>query len=169
MGARQENPALLTEYDPAWSTRAARHLADIRAAMRGLVGVDDAAFDDIGSTSVPGLVAKPYPAFGRRCSCLCRCIRRGRSGASRQSPDGLGGCLTGAPRNGFATDCGLTDLVTELPPRDARARARHFDEFGTGRMKTTAGSFLNGASRQLESAPTLRSKAGTGRPTQRSR
>lgn len=36
---------LLTEWDPAWSTHthADRHLADIRAALRGLVGIDDAA------------------------------------------------------------------------------------------------------------------------------
>ena len=61
MSAREErNPALLTEHDPAWSTRTARHLADIRATLRGLVGIDEAAFDHIGSTSVPGLAARPY-------------------------------------------------------------------------------------------------------------
>lgn len=61
MSAREErNPALLTEHDPAWLARAARHLADIREALSGLVGIDDAAFDHIGSTSVPGLAAKPY-------------------------------------------------------------------------------------------------------------
>lgn len=60
MSTRAENPALLTHYDQAWPIRAARHLAHIRAAMSVLVGADEAAFDHIGSTSVPGLAAKPY-------------------------------------------------------------------------------------------------------------
>lgn len=54
------NPAALHEHDPAWATRAAAHLAGIRQALAGLPGAEAAAFDHIGSTSVPGLAAKPY-------------------------------------------------------------------------------------------------------------
>lgn len=60
VSTREENPAALAEYDPAWPERAERHLADVRAALAGLTGIDGAAFDHIGSTSVPGLAAKPY-------------------------------------------------------------------------------------------------------------
>jgi GrpB-like predicted nucleotidyltransferase (UPF0157 family) len=53
------NPAALAEYDPNWPTHAARRLAAIRERLRGLPGASTARFDHIGSTSVPGLAAKP--------------------------------------------------------------------------------------------------------------
>ncbi len=55
-----ENPALLVEHDLLWIPRAAHHLTEIRAALVGVPGVADAKFDHIGSTSVPGLAAKPF-------------------------------------------------------------------------------------------------------------
>ncbi len=55
-----ENPAALQEHDPAWASRADEHLDQVRQAFRGLPGAGDAAYDHIGSTSVPGLAAKPY-------------------------------------------------------------------------------------------------------------
>jgi len=55
-----DNPALLVEHDPAWTARAARCLDEIRAALGDLAGAVGAEFDHIGSTSVPGLVAKPF-------------------------------------------------------------------------------------------------------------
>lgn len=54
------NPAALHEYDPEWPRRAARHLADVSRALAGLAGADQASYDHIGSTSVPGLAAKPF-------------------------------------------------------------------------------------------------------------
>jgi GrpB-like predicted nucleotidyltransferase (UPF0157 family) len=58
--AEQENPASLREHDAAWAVRAEQHLAEIRRALAGLAGADEAAFDHIGSTAVPCLAAKPY-------------------------------------------------------------------------------------------------------------
>ncbi|MEO7943710.1 MAG: GrpB family protein [Marmoricola sp.] len=54
------NPATLVAHDPSWAVDASRHLADLHAALGGLGGVSKATFDHIGSTSVPGLAAKPY-------------------------------------------------------------------------------------------------------------
>lgn len=59
MGNR-DNPAVLREHDPAWALRAAQYLDDVRHALNGLPGATDADYDHIGSTSVPGLAAKPY-------------------------------------------------------------------------------------------------------------
>jgi dephospho-CoA kinase len=56
----QPNPAALCEPDGAWADRAAAHLTDVRRVLSGLPGADVAAYDHIGSTSVPGLAAKPY-------------------------------------------------------------------------------------------------------------
>lgn len=58
--AETSNPAELHEYDGAWPVRAAASLADIRERLADLPGASDAAFEHIGSTSVPGLAAKPY-------------------------------------------------------------------------------------------------------------
>ncbi|MFT4235390.1 MAG: GrpB family protein [Microbacterium sp.] len=54
------NPAELQPHDPAWRETADLQLRAIRDALQGLDGVSDAAFDHIGSTSVPGLAAKPF-------------------------------------------------------------------------------------------------------------
>lgn len=59
MGDRA-NPAALHSHDPAWAARAAEHLESIRQSLTGLPGAGQAAYDHIGSTSVPGLAAKPY-------------------------------------------------------------------------------------------------------------
>src|SRR5512145_2589660 len=56
----QSNPAALSEPDPEWAARARQRLEQVRAAMQDLDGADEAAFDHIGSTSVPGLAAKPF-------------------------------------------------------------------------------------------------------------
>jgi GrpB-like predicted nucleotidyltransferase (UPF0157 family) len=53
------NPAALIEPDPNWAPRAAAYLRNVAAALHDLPGAEDAAFDHIGSTSVPGLAAKP--------------------------------------------------------------------------------------------------------------
>ncbi len=55
-----DNPAALHEHDPAWGRRATRHLVHVEQALGGLPGADEAVYDHIGSTSVPGLAAKPY-------------------------------------------------------------------------------------------------------------
>ncbi len=49
-------PAVLQPYDPAWPRRAAQLLTAVEQAMRPL-GVGE-SFEHIGSTSVPGLMAK---------------------------------------------------------------------------------------------------------------
>jgi dephospho-CoA kinase len=54
------NPAALFPHDPAWLDAAADHLRPIREALADLPGAHRASYDHIGSTSVPGLAAKPY-------------------------------------------------------------------------------------------------------------
>lgn len=54
-----DNPATLIESDPHWASRAAADLREVAAALTDLPGADNATFDHIGSTSVPGLAAKP--------------------------------------------------------------------------------------------------------------
>jgi len=55
-----DNPALLAEPDPEWAPRAVRLLGEIRVVLCDLSGAAEAEFDHIGSTSVPGLAAKPF-------------------------------------------------------------------------------------------------------------
>jgi dephospho-CoA kinase len=57
---RDDNPAALADHDPQWLTRAAQLLEQVRAALAGLPGAAEAELDHIGSTSVPGLAAKPF-------------------------------------------------------------------------------------------------------------
>ncbi|MDX6367510.1 MAG: hypothetical protein QOK30_2586 [Nocardioidaceae bacterium] len=54
-----DNPAALSESDPSWASRAAACLGKVAAVLTDLPGAEHAAFDHIGSTSVPGLAAKP--------------------------------------------------------------------------------------------------------------
>lgn len=54
------NPAQLYPHDPAWLSRASEQLDRIAAALSPLPGADRATYDHIGSTSVPGLRAKPF-------------------------------------------------------------------------------------------------------------
>ncbi len=56
----EDNPAALVPHDPGWAAAAAEVLADVRSALAGVPGAVDASYDHIGSTSVPGLAAKPY-------------------------------------------------------------------------------------------------------------
>lgn len=60
MPPERGNPAALVDHDPQWLPRAARLLERVQAAFDGLPGVTDAEFDHIGSTSIPGLAAKPF-------------------------------------------------------------------------------------------------------------
>lgn len=54
------DPAALSEYDPAWPVRARHWLGLVTSALADLPGADAAIYDHIGSTSVPGLAAKPF-------------------------------------------------------------------------------------------------------------
>lgn len=56
----QSNPAALSGPDPDWARRAAERLEQIKTALGDLERAAEAAFDHIGSTSVPGLAAKPF-------------------------------------------------------------------------------------------------------------
>ena len=49
---------MLTPYDDSWPAAAERRLADLRRVLLPLA--PEARFDHIGSTSVPGLAAKPF-------------------------------------------------------------------------------------------------------------
>lgn len=60
MGDRATNPAALAAHGPAWESRAAKYLDRVRQAFQALPGAEAAAYDHIGSTSVPSLAAKPY-------------------------------------------------------------------------------------------------------------
>ena len=53
--ARLDGPVLLADYDPAWPALYAREAERIRAALGGRVLL----LEHVGSTSVPGLAAKP--------------------------------------------------------------------------------------------------------------
>lgn len=48
------------DHDPRWAASATALLTDIHTALAGLPGASEAVYDHIGSTSVPGLAAKPY-------------------------------------------------------------------------------------------------------------
>lgn len=54
------NPARLVEYSPDWPRRAAVLLDTVERSFQGIEGTPGASFDHIGSTSVPGLAAKPF-------------------------------------------------------------------------------------------------------------
>ncbi|WP_394619596.1 GrpB family protein [Lentzea sp. JNUCC 0626] len=51
--------AVIAEYDPEWPVRAHHLLDEVRAAFSVLPGAEGFTYDHIGSTSVPGLGAKP--------------------------------------------------------------------------------------------------------------
>jgi GrpB-like predicted nucleotidyltransferase (UPF0157 family) len=53
--ARLDGPVLLADYDPAWAALYAREEARIRSAL----GERAVVLEHVGSTSVPGLAAKP--------------------------------------------------------------------------------------------------------------
>lgn len=57
---RDDNPAALVDHDRRWLLRAAQLLGQVRAGLDGVLGAAEADFDHIGSTSVPGLAAKPF-------------------------------------------------------------------------------------------------------------
>ncbi|PWD51451.1 GrpB family protein [Serinibacter arcticus] len=54
------NPAALSPPDPRWAPRAEHLLHELRVALVDLPGTEHALLDHIGSTSVPGLAAKPF-------------------------------------------------------------------------------------------------------------
>lgn len=56
----RDNPAALVPHDPTWAAAAAKLLTGIRSALADRPGAPDSIYDHIGSTSVPGLAAKPY-------------------------------------------------------------------------------------------------------------
>ncbi|WP_188438117.1 GrpB family protein [Microbacterium murale] len=66
----EKNPAALVEHQAEWAQRALRLLSGIEDAIGGLDGADAAALDHIGSTSVPGLAAKPFVDLQLRISPL---------------------------------------------------------------------------------------------------
>lgn len=66
----EKNPAELVEHQAEWAQRASRLLSHIQGAVDGLDGADAAALDHIGSTSVPGLAAKPFVDLQLRISPL---------------------------------------------------------------------------------------------------
>lgn len=54
------NPAALSDPDPAWAVAADALLSEVRERLADLPGAGAAHYDHIGSTSVPGLAAKPF-------------------------------------------------------------------------------------------------------------
>lgn len=59
MTTRGGGPAAQHPYDPDWPVRAAQLLGELQAALAPITGSNAWACDHIGSTSVPGLAAKP--------------------------------------------------------------------------------------------------------------
>lgn len=53
------SPAVLHAFDPRWAAAAGRGLRRLQAALTNVGAAQGAMFDHIGSTSVPGLSAKP--------------------------------------------------------------------------------------------------------------
>jgi GrpB-like predicted nucleotidyltransferase (UPF0157 family) len=52
--------AVIVDYNPAWPDRAQRLLGEVRLAFASLPQADLFTYEHIGSTSVPGLAAKPF-------------------------------------------------------------------------------------------------------------
>lgn len=57
--SEENNPAALVEHQAEWPQRASRLLSDVGDALKRMDGSESAKLDHIGSTSVPGLAAKP--------------------------------------------------------------------------------------------------------------
>ena len=55
IGGRERRPIVIAEYDPSWPRRYERE----RARIAGALGELALAIEHVGSTSVPGLAAKP--------------------------------------------------------------------------------------------------------------
>lgn len=66
----EKNPAALVEHQDEWAQRASRLLSGVGNAIDGLDGAEAATLDHIGSTSVPGLAAKPFVDLQLRISPL---------------------------------------------------------------------------------------------------
>jgi len=55
VGRTRNEPIVVVDYDPAWPER----FAEVAARLAGALGPAAARIDHVGSTAVPGLVAKP--------------------------------------------------------------------------------------------------------------
>lgn len=93
----ETNPAALVEHQAEWAQRASRLLSGVRDAVGGLDGAEAATLDHIGSTSVPGLAAKPFVDLQLRISPLpaehelvARLAPRGYVRARGSRPDSPG-------------------------------------------------------------------------------
>lgn len=106
----ETNPAALVEHQMEWAQRAPQLLSGVWVAIDGLDGAESAALDHIGSTSVPGLAAKPFVDLQLRISPLpsetelvTRLLPFGyvRARGSRPDPPGVDRDL---PRGSIAAD-----------------------------------------------------------------
>lgn len=108
--SKPTNLAALANYDPEWARTAFRLLGGVRSALEGLEGAADATLDHIGSTSVPGLPAKPLVDLQVRISPLpadadliARLAPLGYERARGSRPDSPG-VYRDVPRGSLAAD-----------------------------------------------------------------
>lgn len=102
------SPAVLRAWDPDWPTAAARQLVLLRLTLAGMHGAPF-RFDHIGSTPVPGLVAKPIldlqlvvPALPDDDELRQRLLRVGFLPARGARPDSPGVTFDGAAGSALA-------------------------------------------------------------------
>ena len=55
LGGPEHREIVIADHDPAWADR----FASLAAAVRGALGTAVLGLEHVGSTSVPGLAAKP--------------------------------------------------------------------------------------------------------------
>ena len=122
---RTVSAAVIVDHDPSWPRRARHRLDAVKAALNPLAESDRFDYEHIGSTSVPGLAAKPIidlqvrmphlPPLDRLAELLAGTGFIPAPGARPDSP----GVYRDNPRPGDSNDASLYEKRLFHDPHDA--------------------------------------------------